>query len=30
MKQFRMRKDIAKNHLFEQKICKLRLHGPVT
>ena len=25
----RMRK-ILQNHLFEQKLCKLRLHGPVT
>ena len=26
----RIRKNIAKNHLFKQKICKLRLLGPVT
>ena len=26
----RIRKNIAKNHLFRQKICKVRLLGPVT
>ena len=30
MKRLEREKNIAKNHLFEQKICKLRLHGPVT